>query len=116
MAAARASGLGNRSPLGLSPLLHGERWRELDPASRSGQVHGIKTCIEQSCKPEVARSLAYHLSNLTSLHGFSCSQWESKEVERPRGMGLACVFVLETATKLPAQKALLRQWWKNHLL
>lgn len=69
MAVARASGLGNRSPLGLSPLLHGERWRELDPASWSGQVHGMKTCIEQSCKPEVACSLAYHLSNLTSLHG-----------------------------------------------
>lgn len=65
VAAARASGLGNRS-LWLSPLLHGERQRRLNPASWSGQMHRMKTCTKQSCQLGVGCGLAFHLSSLTS--------------------------------------------------
>lgn len=107
VAAARASGPGNRS-LWLSPLLHGER--RLNPASWSGQMHRMKTCTKQSCQPEVGCDLAFHLNSLTS------PVWASPAGNERglHGLGLAPGSVLETATCLPAQKTLLRSWWKNN--
>ena len=110
VATARASGAGNRCPVALSPLWPGERQRRLDLASWSGQRQVTKTYIERSSQPTMGCGLAHHMSVFPSLHGLLVQPVGEQRNREARWEGVGLGSVLQTASRRPAPKALLRPW------